>query len=89
MKNTIVDILNMYGFKARAAEFVWGVGSLAWGHTISVKALGNDFYEITIKHWFCNPSMELVRDTNETKVLHGALALSWIFKEAPSSFWPH
>ena len=85
---TITAILAAYGFETRAngTQF-WGVGSLTWGHTATIKVAGTDLYEVTIKHWQCNEWMETVRDTAETRVLHGGQALGWIFSEMPYSFW--
>ena len=84
---TITATLVTYGFEARPSCFFWGVGSLMWGHTASVKALGSDLYEVTIAHWAYDEWGDPIRDTRETRVLHGALALAWIFEEMPSSFW--
>jgi hypothetical protein len=87
MTTTIIATLAAYGFEARRADFFWGIGSLVWGHTASVKALGADLYEVTIAHWAYDPDGEPMMDTRETRVLHGALALAWVFEEMPSSFW--
>ena len=85
---TIAAVLSLYGFGTRAncVQF-WGVGSLVWGHTASVKALGGDLYEVTVAHWAHDEWMNPVRDTKETRVLHGAQALAWVFEEMPHSFW--
>ena len=87
MSNTIIAILSTYGFESRANGMFWGVGSLVWGHSALVKARGNDLYEVTVSHWAHDEWMNPVRDTHETRVLHGAQALAWIFEEMPYSFW--
>ena len=46
-----------------------------------------DLYEVTIAHWLYDCDGDPVMDTRETRVLHGALALAWVFEEMPSSFW--
>ena len=86
---TITATLATYGFEARPSCLFWGIGSLVWGHTASVRKLGADLYEVTISHWAYDPDGEPMADTRETRVLHGALALAWIFEEMPSSFWRH
>lgn len=89
MTTTITAILATYGFETRAngSQF-WGVGSLVWGHTASVKALGSDLYEVTIAHWAYDEWMDPIHDTTETRVLHGGQALGWVFSEMPEySFW--
>lgn len=83
---TIVATLATYGFEARPSCFFWGIGSLVWGHTASVKVLGADLYEVIIAHWLYDCDGDPVMDTRETRVLHGALALAWVFEEMPSSF---
>ena len=84
---TITAALTTYGFETRPSCLFWGVGSLVWGHTASVKALGHDLYEVTISHWAYDEWMDPIRDTTETRVLHGGQALGWVFEEMPSSFW--
>lgn len=86
--NTIIATLATYGFESRAdGSLFWGIGSLVWGHTASVRPMGGDLYEVTIAHWLLNEWMEEVRDTRDTRVLHGAQALAWVFEEMPYSFW--
>lgn len=87
MTNTITTTLTTYGFETRPSCLFWGVGSLAWGHTAAVKALGGDLYEVTVAHWAYDDGMNPVTDTQETRVLHGGQALAWVFEEMPSSFW--
>jgi len=88
MQTTITSILSTYGFEDRAARTMfWGEGSLVWGHTLTVRAMGADLYEVTIAHWYYDQYGDPVRDTKETRILHGAAALEWVFKEAPASFW--
>ncbi len=87
MTNSIAATLTAYGFETRPLDMVWGVGSLVSGHLASVKKLGADLYEVTISHWSYDQWMDPITDTRETRVLHGALALAWIFEEMPSCFW--
>lgn len=84
---TITATLTTYGFQSRGTGLFWGVGSLVWGHTASVEALGGDLYEVTVAHWLYSQWGEALRDTRETRVLHGGEALAWVFAEMPYSFW--
>lgn len=87
MSTTITATLAAYGFQTRPSCLFWGVGSLMWGHTASVKALGGDLYEVTIAHWAYDEWGDPLEDTREVRVLHGGQALQWVFEEMPSSFW--
>lgn len=85
---TINRTLSAYGFQTRDnGSLFWGTGSLVSGHTVSVKAMGNDMYEVSVSRWDYDQYMEPIYDTDETRVLHGALALAWVFAGMPQSFW--
>lgn len=85
---TITAILATYGFETRwDGSMFWGVGSLVWGHTAIVEALGHDLYRVTTSHWFYDPDGNPLVDEGTTAVLHGALALARVFSEMPASFW--
>ena len=85
---TITAILSTYGFETRHdGSLVWGIGTLVWGHAATVKARGRDWYDVTVEHWSYDQYGDPLYDTTETRVLHGAQALAWVFTEMPSDFW--
>lgn len=85
---SIFNTLTTYGFQSTLPNtMMWGVGSLVWGHTVIVAYRGNDIYDVTIHQWLYDQNGDEVRDTTETRTLHGALALAWVFDGMPSFFW--
>lgn len=84
MKTTIFGILDNYGFERKNKSTMrWGCGSLVWGHIAEVKNLGNDFYEIRYHRWQYDEWGEPVIDEQISTVLHGALALQYLFERLP------
>lgn len=84
MKNSIVKILVGYGFEVQSDSTLWwGVGSLVWGHIAEVTPLGKDLYKVQYRRWLYNDCGECVADVRETAVLHGALALQYLFERLP------
>lgn len=86
---TITSTLTVYGFATRRdGSLFWGVGSLVWGHTATVKALGSDLYEVTIHHWAYDCEGDPEEEVTTTRTLYGAQALAWIFTELKTRyFW--
>ena len=85
---SIFTTLAAYGFQSTARNsMMWGIGSLVWGHIATVTYTGDDTYIVTIHQWLYDQDGDPIRDSKETRTLHGALALAWIFNEMPRSFW--
>ena len=61
----------------------WGHGSLMWGDTIKVWALGADLYKVETHHWFYDSDGEPVEDTESTVTLYGAQVLELAFSQFP------
>ena len=81
---SIISIFENYGFRARADHSLeWGVGSLVWGHYATVKAVGPDLYKVRYRVWWYNEDMDPVLEENTEVVLHGALALGYLFERLP------
>ena len=91
MKNSVFATLSRYGFAVKSADtLAWGMGTLVWGWTAEVRALGNDLYEVTYHEWSYDPDMEPIVDKRESATLHGALALSYLFERLPlfkGAYW--
>lgn len=89
MKNSVFATLLNYRFEAsrRPNTIWWGIGSLVWGDTFHVTALGGDLYEVTHHHWFYDQYGDPVVDTTEKVVLHGAEAIGFAFTHLPSALW--
>jgi len=85
---TIANTLTVNNFATMAdgSQF-WGIGSLVWGHTAQVRAIGDDLYEVTIHHWFYTPDGDPAVEDQKTEVLYGAQVLTIVFTEMP--LWPH
>lgn len=81
MTTTIANILVGYGFEARGKELVWGFGSLVYGQRVTVRKIGNDLYKVSRHDWLYNCDGDVVRDEREEAILHGALALQYIFEK--------
>lgn len=86
--SSILSSLALYGFKPSWGGLLWGAGSLVWGHSVAIRQCGGrDLYKVTICHWSYDECMDPIYDTEETRELHGAEALTWIFEEVPAFFW--
>lgn len=84
MKNSIVKILVGYGFEVQSdGTLWWGTGSLVWGHIAEVKSLGNDLYEVRYHSWLYDSYGDCLKDEVAASVLHGALALQYLFERLP------
>ena len=85
---SIQKVLGLYGFVVRAdGSLFWGVGSLVWGHTATVKAVGYNRYEVTIHHWAYDCEGDPEEDTTITRTLYGAEALAWIFTDIRTRYF--
>ena len=67
----MMNALMNYGFQPRGCGIFWGIGSLMWGWTVAIKAIGPDLYEVTVSHWQYNEWGECVTDEVTTAVAHG------------------
>jgi hypothetical protein len=79
MSISIAATLSLYGFVARAdGSFYYGIGSLVWGHTASVKFLGGNRYEVSTHVWFYNCDGDCVLDRSETQTLFAGSVVGFL-----------
>lgn len=79
MSVSIISTLCLYGFVARAdGSFYYGVGSLMWGHTASVRFLGGNRYEVSTHRWFYDENGDCVLDREETQVLFAGSVVGFL-----------
>lgn len=84
MKNSISSILSRYGFETKHnGSQWWGIGSLVWGYTATVRNLGSDMYEINYHNWQYDCDGECVFDKTMVSNMHGAKLLEFIFENMP------
>lgn len=69
MKN-LFNALTAYGFERRPSEMFWGVGSLMWGTTVAIKAIGADLYEVVTHRWFYDQNGDQMEDSTSTVAAH-------------------
>ena len=81
MKN-LFTALAAYGFITRNRCMWSGTGSIANGATVTVKAIGNDLYEVTTRRFFDNGEFDL--DETKTATVHAGqvwgLLPRWAFR---------
>ena len=70
MKNLFAALIR-YGFERRPYVLFWGMGSLMWGTTVAIKAIGADLYEVTTHRWFYDENGDQVEDATVQTVAHG------------------
>jgi len=83
----VKDILLRFGFEEKDPETLWwGVGSLVWGHEITIRCLEDDFYEIKHHQWEYNSDGDCVRDDTFKDVLHGKDLIQYIIDNTPDRY---
>lgn len=78
MKNIISILTTLYRFEAREDGAWWGIGSLMWGDTVTVKPFNGDLFEVTVHHWSYDQYGDCEVDTTTITVTHEAQVWGYI-----------